>query len=53
LPADAVAVSRKLLKLPTEDLHRRMGQEEHLFSERLTLPSVADAFRNFLSRKKK
>jgi enoyl-CoA hydratase/carnithine racemase len=53
LPADAVAVSRKLLKLPTEDLLRRMGQEEHLFSERLTLPPVAEAFKNFLSRKKK
>jgi enoyl-CoA hydratase/carnithine racemase len=53
LPSDAVAVSRKLLKLPTEDLLRRMVQEENLFSERLVLPAVAEAFRNFLSRKKK
>jgi enoyl-CoA hydratase/carnithine racemase len=53
LPAEAVAISRRLLKLPTEDLLRRMGHEEHLFRERMTSPSVATAFRNFLSRKKK
>jgi enoyl-CoA hydratase/carnithine racemase len=53
LPAEAVAISRRLLKLPTEDLLRRMGHEEHLFRERMTSPSVAMAFRNFLSRKKK
>jgi enoyl-CoA hydratase/carnithine racemase len=53
LPAEAVAISRKLLKLPTEDLLRRMGHEDHLFRERMTAPSVITAFRNFLSRKKK
>jgi enoyl-CoA hydratase/carnithine racemase len=53
LPAEAVAISRKLLKLPTEDLLRRMGHEDHLFRERMTSPSVINAFRNFLSRKKK
>ena len=50
LPPDAVAVSRKLLKLPTEDLLRRMDQEEHLFGERMRLPSAIAAFKRFLSR---
>jgi enoyl-CoA hydratase/carnithine racemase len=53
LSPEAVAISRKLLKLPTEDLLRRMGQEEHLFRERMTLPSVVAAFKSFLLRKKK
>jgi enoyl-CoA hydratase/carnithine racemase len=53
LPPEAVAISRKLLKLPTEDLLRRMGQEEHLFRERMGLPSVVAAFKGFLQRKKK
>ncbi len=53
LPAEAVAISRKLLKLPTEDMLRRMGHEEHLFRERMTSPSVIAAFKAFLSRKKK
>ena len=53
LPAEVVAISRRLLKLPTEELLRRMGQEEHLFRERMSAPSVVAAFRNFLSRKKK
>src|SRR3954471_11565198 len=35
LPAEAVAISRKLLKLPPEDLTRRIDQESHLFGERL------------------
>jgi enoyl-CoA hydratase/carnithine racemase len=51
LPADAVALSRKLLKLPTEDLLRRMDQEEHVFGERMRLPDAIAAFRRFLSRK--
>jgi enoyl-CoA hydratase/carnithine racemase len=53
LPPDAVEVSRKLLKLPREDLLRRIGQEEHLFAERVRAPGVMAAFRSFLSRKKK
>ena len=53
LPAEAVAISRKLLKLPTEDLVRRMGQEEHFFSERMRSPEAIAAFQNFFSRKKK
>ena len=53
LPAEAVAISRRLLKLPTEDLLRRMGQEEHVFSERMRLPATIAAFRSFFSRKNK
>jgi enoyl-CoA hydratase/carnithine racemase len=53
LPTEAVAVARKLLKLPTEDLLRRMGQEEHLFAERIRSPSVIAAVKSFLTRKKR
>ena len=35
LPAEAVAISRKLLRLPPEDLTRRIDQESHLFAERM------------------
>jgi len=35
LPTEAVAISRKLLKLPPEDLTRRIDQESHLFGERM------------------
>jgi enoyl-CoA hydratase/carnithine racemase len=51
LPPDAVAVSRRLLKLPTEDMLRRMGQEEHLIGERMRSPKAIAAFKSFLSRK--
>jgi enoyl-CoA hydratase/carnithine racemase len=47
---DAVAVARELLKLPTPDLLRRMEQEEQLVAERLRLPAVVAAFRQFLAR---
>ncbi len=50
LPADAVAMSRRLLKLPTEDLLRRMEQEEQLFGERLRQPAIIAAIRRFLTR---
>jgi len=53
LPPDAVAISRKLLKLPKEDLLRRIGQEEHVFGERMRSPDVIAAFKNFVSRKRK
>jgi enoyl-CoA hydratase/carnithine racemase len=53
LPADAVAISRKLLKLPTEDMVRRIGQEDHFFGERMRSPEAIAAFRNFFLRKKK
>lgn len=53
LPPEAVAISRRLLKLPTEDLLRRMSQEEHLFNERIHAPSVLAAVEGFMQRKKK
>jgi enoyl-CoA hydratase/carnithine racemase len=53
LPPEAVAISRKLLKLPTEDLLRRMGEEDHLFGERLHAPSVVAAVEGFMQRKKR
>jgi enoyl-CoA hydratase/carnithine racemase len=53
LPPDAVEVSRKLLRVPKEDLLRRIGQEEHLFGERMRSPGVVAAFKSFLSRNRK
>jgi hypothetical protein len=53
LPAEAVAIARKLLKLPTEDLIRRIGQEDHFFGERMRSPEAIAAFKKFFSRKKK
>jgi enoyl-CoA hydratase/carnithine racemase len=52
LPAEAVASARGLLKLPAEDLLRRIGQEEHAFSERMRSAAAVAAFENFLSRSK-
>jgi len=53
LPPEAVAISRKLLKLPTEDLLRRMEEEEHLFNERIHAPTVVAAVKGFMQRRKK
>ena len=53
LPAEAVAIARKLLKLPTEDLVRRIGQEDHFFGERMRSPEAIAAFQNFFLRKNK
>jgi len=52
LPAEAVAISRKLLKLPPEDLTRRIDQESHLFGERMKSKEAIAAFKAFFSRKK-
>jgi enoyl-CoA hydratase/carnithine racemase len=52
LPAEAVAISRKLLKLPPEDLTRRIDQESHLFAERMRSKEAVAAFRAFFARKK-
>ena len=52
LPAEAVAISRKLLKLPPEDLTRRIDQEGHLFGERLHSKEAVSAFEAFFARKK-
>jgi len=53
LPPEAVAISRRLLKPPTEDLLRRMGQEEHLFGERIQAPTVTAAVKSFMQRSKR
>ena len=52
LPAEAVAISRKLLRPSPEDLTRRIDQETHLFGERLRSTEAVTAFKAFLSRKK-
>ncbi|WP_438275967.1 crotonase/enoyl-CoA hydratase family protein [Nitrobacter sp.] len=52
LPAEAVAISRKLLKLPPEELTRRIDQEAHLFAERLRSEEAIAAFQAFFARKK-
>jgi enoyl-CoA hydratase/carnithine racemase len=52
LPAEAVAISRKLMKLPPEDLTRRIDQEGHLFGERMRSTEAVAAFKAFFSRKK-
>ena len=52
LPAEAVAISRKLLRPSPEDLTRRIDQEAHLFGERLRSAEAVTAFKAFLSRKK-
>src|SRR6201747_1737511 len=52
LPAEAVAISRKLLKLPPEDMTRRIDQESHLFGERMRSKEAVAAFKAFFARKK-
>jgi len=53
LPAEAVAISRKLLKLPPEDLTRRIDQETHLFAERMrSKEAVAASRRSFAQRRR-
>ena len=52
LPAEAVAISRKLLKLPPEDLTRRIDQESHLFGERMRSHEAVAAFKAFFARKR-
>jgi len=51
LPADAVAISRKLLKMPTEDIVRRAALEDNFFKERMRSPEAVAAFQNFFARK--
>jgi len=52
LPAEAVAISRKLLKRPPEDLIRRIEQESHLFGERMSSKEAMEAFQAFFARKR-
>lgn len=52
LPAEAVAMTRRLLKLPPEDMTRRIDQEAHLFAERMRSKEALAAFKAFASRRK-
>jgi enoyl-CoA hydratase/carnithine racemase len=52
LPAEAVAISRKLLRPPPEELTRRIDQEACLFAERLHSEEAIAAFQAFFARKK-
>jgi hypothetical protein len=45
-------MSRKLLKLPPEDLTQRIDQESHLFGERMRSQEAIAAFKAFFARKK-
>lgn len=53
LPAEAVAMTGKLLRPPAEDLVDRMDQEDRLFGERMRTPEAIAAFKNFFLRKKR
>jgi enoyl-CoA hydratase/carnithine racemase len=50
LPPEAVAISRNLLRLPAEEMLRRMDQEEHIFAGRLREPAVVEAVKDFFAR---
>jgi enoyl-CoA hydratase/carnithine racemase len=52
LPVEAVSISRKLIKLPPEDMTRRIDQEAHLFGERMRSKEAIAAFKAFFARKK-
>ena len=52
LPAEAVAISRKLLRPSPEDLTRRIDQESYLFGERMRSTEAIAAFKAFFARKK-
>ena len=52
LPAEAVAITRKLIRLPPEDMTRRIDQEGHLFGERMRSKEAIAAFKGFFERKK-
>jgi enoyl-CoA hydratase/carnithine racemase len=52
LPAEAVAISRKLLRSSPEDLTRRIDQEGLLFGERMRSSEAVAAFKSFFARKK-
>ncbi len=52
LPAEAVAISRKLLKPPPEELLKRIEQESALFGERMRSKEAVTAFQSFLARKR-
>lgn len=52
LPAEAVALSRKLLRPPPDEIVRRIDQESHLFGERMKSEEAVSAFQRFFQRKR-
>ena len=52
LPAEAVAISRKLLKVPPEDMIRRIDHEVRLFTEQMRSKEAIAALKAFVARKK-
>lgn len=52
LPAEAVAISRKLLKPAPEELLTRIEKESALFGERMRSAEAINAFQSFLARKR-
>lgn len=52
LPAEAVAISRKLLKPSPDELLKRIEQESALFGERMRSTEAVTAFQSFLARKR-
>jgi enoyl-CoA hydratase/carnithine racemase len=53
LSPEAVAITRKLLRLPPEEMVRRIDQEGHLFGERMQSPEAVAAFDAFLAHRKR
>jgi enoyl-CoA hydratase/carnithine racemase len=51
LPAEAVAITRKLIRPPPEDMTRRIDQEGHHFGERMRSKEAIAAFKAFADRK--
>lgn len=52
LPAEAVAISRKLMRMAPDVMVERMNLESKLFGERLRSDEAVNAFKTFLARKK-
>ncbi|MCL2715683.1 MAG: enoyl-CoA hydratase-related protein [Alphaproteobacteria bacterium] len=52
LPAEAVAISRKLLRPPPEAVTSRIAQEGRLFAERMRSKEAITAFKAFFARKR-
>jgi enoyl-CoA hydratase/carnithine racemase len=52
LPPESVAIARRLMRGPVEELVARIEEEARLFRERLASPEARAAFEAFLSRKR-
>lgn len=51
LPAEAVAIARRLVKPPSEDVVRRIDEEAQLFGERMRSAEAIAAFQGFVKRR--